>query len=150
MSVGAPGVGPPPAGVVSALRVRLEVPRAAWGSLSLTGPQRPDSAAPGLSSSARGSSPPGKGPSGWSQSPAAPSSASLPAWSCALGPPASRYCGICRSQPRFLLLDAAPRVAPRAGLCLPPRLPRWEHLTMAAIPVQGGRPLLTKRAARSS
>lgn len=37
-----PGVGPSPAGLVSALRVRLGIPRAASASLSLTGPQRPD------------------------------------------------------------------------------------------------------------
>ena len=60
-----PGVGLPLAGHVSALCVRLEILRATSASLSLTGPQRPDCATPGLSSSTPGPSPTGRGPDGY-------------------------------------------------------------------------------------
>ena len=120
-----PRVGPPLAGHISTLCVRLEIPRTTLASLSLTGPQRPDCATPGLSSSAPGPSRTGKGPDGYPQrlsctrSPPPPSSTSLPAQSCPGAPP-SCYCSICLSQPP---VPSAPScVALRTVFC-PPSTP---------------------------
>lgn len=115
--------GPPLAGHVSALCVRLEILRAASASLSLTGPQRPDCATPGLSSSAPGPSPTGRGPDSYPRRLSPPTelntlpSAPRPQPPCrpsrALGPPPSSYCSVCLSQPP---VPSAPSCSSRVAL----------------------------------
>lgn len=147
--------GPPLAGHVSALCVRLEILRAASASLSLTGPQRPDCATPGLSSSAPGPSPTGRGPDSYPRRLSPPTelntlpSAPRPQPPCrpsrALGPPPSSYCSVCLSQPP---VPSAPscssRVALRTWFC--PSLHTSHRGSVADRGCRGCRPVCRQAA----